>query len=240
MSTDSNRVLVAGATGRTGREILTRLRNADLTVRATTRDASNRAALERRGVDEVAVGDLLDPADAVRAVDGCDAILCAVGTGLSPKHALGGELVDRTGTKNLLAAAVALGASRFVYESAIGVGNSRTRMPLPARLVLRGSLRAKESAEAAIRDSGLAYTILRPGRLTNAPATGDVLVGEGGDTVSGSIPRADVARLAVASLFTPDAENRTFEVVSRRGVRGDVRGLVDVDWRVPRAGPDAP
>ncbi|WP_129112921.1 NAD(P)-binding oxidoreductase [Halegenticoccus tardaugens] len=240
MSTDPNRVLVAGATGRTGREILTQLRSTDLTVRATTRDASNRTALERRGVDEVVAGDLLDPADAVRAVDDCDAILCAVGTGLSPKHTLGGELVGRTGTKNLLAAAVAAGVSRFVYESAIGVGSSRTRLPLPARLVIRGSLRAKESAEAAIRNSGLTYTILRPGRLTSGPATGDVLVGEGGDSVYGSIPRADVARLMVASLFTPDAENRTFEIVSRRGVRGEVRGLVDVDWPVPRTEPGGP
>ena len=47
------------------------------------------------------------------------------------------------------------------------------------------------------------------------------MVGEGGTAIgSGMIPRADVARLMVAVLFTPEVENRTFEIVSRAGLRG--------------------
>ncbi|SNZ12492.1 Uncharacterized conserved protein YbjT, contains NAD(P)-binding and DUF2867 domains [Natronoarchaeum philippinense] len=235
MSAPIECVLVAGASGGTGREILTQLRNAGVVVRAMTRSADRELELKRRGADEVVVGDLLDPADAVRAAEGCDAVLCAVGTGPSPRHLLGGDLVDRTGVANLLTAAISEGVDRFVYESAIGVGNSAPGMPLPFRLGIRATLRAKAASESALRASGLEYTILRPGRLTNDPATGDVLVGRGGDTVSGAIPRADVARLMVAALFTPEASGETFEVVSREGLRGDADGLVDVDWRVPEA-----
>jgi uncharacterized protein YbjT (DUF2867 family) len=80
---------------------------------------------------------------------------------------------------------------------------------------------------------------VRPGGLTDDPPTGEVVVGEGGDTVSGQIPRADVARLMVAALSSPDARNRTFEVVSRAGLRGKATGVVDPEWRLPESVPDA-
>jgi uncharacterized protein YbjT (DUF2867 family) len=146
--TDSERVLVAGASGRTGRRILGVLDGRDVTVRGLTTDRANVPALEARGADETVVGDLLVPADAARAVRGCTAVICVVGSG-------------------------------------------------PMEFV--------------------------PGR--------PLVDGEGGLTVAGSIPRADVARLLVASLSTPDARNRTFEVVSRDGLRGPARGLVDLDWQ---------
>jgi len=234
MATQIERVLVAGATGGTGQELLTQIRNTGVTVRALTRSAGNVVELERRGVNEVVVGDLFEPTDAVDAVSGCDAVLCAVGTAPGPRM-ITGPLVDRTGVSNLITAAIGEGVEHFVYESAIGVGSSQAGMALPFRLLIWRSLRAKLASENALRTSELTYTILRPGRLTNDLATGEVLAGEGGDTVKGSIPRADVARLMVAALFTPTARDRTFEVVSEGGERGDPSGLVDVDWRVPEA-----
>jgi len=58
------------------------------------------------------------------------------------------------------------------------------------------------------------------------------VVGEGGTAIgSGVIPRADVARLMVAALFTPEAENRTFEIVSRAGLRSAPRATVSIPWR---------
>jgi uncharacterized protein YbjT (DUF2867 family) len=100
-------------------------------------------------------------------------------------------------------------------------------------LNLFGILDAKDDAERRLRESGLRYTILRPGGLTNDSATNDVAVGEGGVTVTGRIPRADVARLVVAALDTPASENRTFEVVSRTGLNGESTGTVDIDWQYP-------
>jgi uncharacterized protein YbjT (DUF2867 family) len=233
MATDIDRLLVAGASGGTGKEILAQLRDTDLRVRATTRSPEKERELSSRGADEVVVVNLLDPADAARAVADCDAVLCAVGTKPGLRVVLGGDFVDGTGVENLVNAAVAADVERFVFESAIGVGDSREKMPAPFRVPIWRTLNAKNHAEAVLRTSGLMHTILRPGMLTNAPATGDVLVGEGGATVSGRVPRADVARLMVAAPFTPEAENRTFEVVSRDGLRGTARGVVEIDWRVP-------
>ncbi|MFU8866836.1 NAD(P)-binding oxidoreductase [Natronococcus sp.] len=239
MTDDSSaNVLIAGASGDTGTELLAVLRPTDLTVRATTRSYTNVDHLERLGADEVVVADFFEPGDAVAAVEGCDVVCCALGTPPSYRHTVGGKLVDRTGVSNLLTAAVSEGVSHFVHESAIGVGSSKTGLPLPARLLIRGSLKAKADAERAIRRSGIDYTIVRPGRLTNEPPCGDIVVGEGGDSVAGSIPRADVARVMAAAAFTPDARNRTLEIVSRDGLSGPPKRVVDVDWAFDRVEAD--
>lgn len=234
----SERVLVAGASGDTGTELLAVLRPTDLLVRATTRSYANVERLERLGADEVVVVDFFEPADAVTAVEDCDIVYCALGTPPSYRHTLGGKLVDRTGVSNLLTAAVSEDIAHFVHQSAIGVGSSRAGLPLPARLLIRGSLRAKRDAETAIRRSGIDYTILRPGKLTNEPPNGEVVVGEGGKSVSGSISRADVARAMAAAPFTPDARNHTFEIVSRSGLSGSPKRTVDVDWAFDRINAD--
>lgn len=236
MSTDFHHVLVAGASGQTGREILRELRGTDATVRAATTSPEKTDALRRLGADEVIVGDLLEPTDVRRAVADVDAILCAVGTRPSI-GALYGPLVDGTGVNNLIGAAREAGVERFVYESSIGVGDSREAMALPFRLVIYRLLGAKERSEAHLRRSGLTYTILRPGMLTNDPPTGNVIVSEGGTLRPGKIPRADVARLMVAALYTPASENRTFEIVSSEGLAGTATGVVEVDWQFPGVTP---
>ncbi|PSP86390.1 3-beta hydroxysteroid dehydrogenase [Halobacteriales archaeon QS_1_68_17] len=227
------RILVAGASGGTGRHVLSALSGRDATVRALTRSAEKAASLEALGADEVVTGDLLDSDDAARAAADCDAVLCAVGTDYGP--ALLGDLVDGTGTVNLVEVAEAAGVEQFVLVSTIGVGDSRAGASLVTRLTLRftGILAAKERAERRLRESDLAHTIFRPGALSDRPATDAVLAGEGGDTVRGSISRADLARVMVAALDTPAARDRTFEVVSEEGCLGEPRGLIDVDWAFP-------
>lgn len=230
------RALVAGASGQTGSELLAVLGSTDLTVRASTRSFAETSRLERIGADEVVVADFFDAEDTVKALDDCDVVFITLGTPPGIRHTIGGKLVDRIGVSNLITAAVSRDVSYVVYESAIGVGNSKSGMSLPARLVIRGSLRAKQDAERTIRQSGLPYTIIRPGTLTNQPPSGEVLVGEGGDSVSGSIPRGDVARLMGAAPFTAEAQNRAFEVVSRGGLSGSPKQLVDLDWNTDRIG----
>jgi uncharacterized protein YbjT (DUF2867 family) len=73
-------------------------------------------------------------------------------------------------------------------------------------------LRAKGQADAELRESGLAYTIVRPGRLTDEPGTGKVAVGA--RLPSGEIPRADVAAMLAAVLRTPATARTEFDVVS--------------------------
>lgn len=232
-------VLVAGASGRTGRHLLDYLDGTDYDARALTRDAREEASLRDAGADSVVVGDLTRSETAARAVRNCEHVVCAVGSRPDPRLLVAGGFVDDRGVRNLVHAATAADVDRFALESAIGVGDSSSGMPLPFRALTWPVLRAKNRGEAELRTSDLAGVIVRPGRLTDAPATNEVLVAEGGATLSGSVPRADVARLLVAALDTPAAANRTFEVVSRSGLRGEARGLVDVDWAWPGEREDA-
>lgn len=217
-------VLIVGATGGTGRCLIRATQDAGLAIRCLTSVPAKRADLQAMGVDDIVVGDLCADGIADRAVSGVGAVLSAVG----------GAEVFRHGVTRLIAAARMVGVRPFVLETALGVGTARAAIPPERYAILRPSLEAMAVAEAALRASGLVYTIVRPGRLLDEPPSGDVLVGEGGTRLGGgSIPRADVARLMVAALVTPEAHNRTFEIVSRAGFRGGLGETVDVPWRLP-------
>lgn len=227
---DVERVLLAGASGGTGRRALRRLAASPLVVRALTSSAGKVDRLSERGADEVVVGDLLAPGDAERAVEGCDVVISAVGTRPRAVHR-GGPYVDGEGNENLAAAASTAGVDAFVMVSAIGVGPGRPGpMGRLFRLAVGPTIRAKGRAEAAIRESGLRHTILRAGALAPDAVSGDVVAAEAGAGLWGVVSRADVARLAVAAPFTPGAAKRTLEVVRNPLLHG--RG-VSVDWQLP-------
>ena len=93
-----------------------------------------------------------------------------------------------------------------VAISAIGAGD-----PAGAHESMGPYLEAKAEADEALQGSGLAFTVVRPGRLTDANATGHVAAGP---VERGDIPRADVALALVAVLDTATTVGRTFNVVS--------------------------
>ena len=224
------RVLLAGASGGTGRRALGRLAASPLVVRALTSSPGKADRLADRGADEVVVGDLLDPGDAERAVAECDVVVSAVGTRPVDVYR-SGPLVDGEGNRNLAEAASSADARAFVMVSALGVGPERPGpMGRLFRLAVGPTIRAKRRAEAAIRESGLRHTILRAGALAPDALSGDVVVADAGAGLWGPIARDDVARLAVAAPFTEAAADRTFEVVRNPLLRG--RG-VPVDWQPP-------
>ncbi len=230
-SHDVDTVLVAGATGGTGREVLRLARSRVDTVRALTRSPGASADLEAAGADEVVVDDLLDPTDLSVVVDGVDAVISAVGTPASAIRA-GPPYVDGAGNRALLAAAVDAGVDAFVMESAVGVGPEPASPLVKAFDAFLGPLQtAKAEAEAAIRDASIRHTILRPGVLTDGRRTDLVTVADPGAKLWGTVSRADVAGLMLAAPTTSEAENRTFEVVSTP--RFPDRGVA-VDWTLPR------
>jgi uncharacterized protein YbjT (DUF2867 family) len=227
---DVDAVLIAGATGRTGREVLRRVGPRVETVRALTRSAEATVDLRTVGADEVVVDDLLDPNDLAAAVDGVDAVVSAVGSAASAVRA-GPPYVDGAGNRALLAAAVDAGVDAFVMESAIGVGPEPASPLASAFDAFIGPLQeAKAEAEAAIRDAPIRHTILRPGVLTNGRRTGLVTTAEPGEKLWGTVSRADVAWLMAAAPTTEGAADRTFEVVSTPNFPD--RG-VDVNWTLP-------
>lgn len=228
---DIDRLILAGASGGTGREVLRLLAPRPVTVRALTRSRRNRRSLRVAGADEVVVGDLFDPEDARRAVDGVDAVVSAVGSG--PRDLLGSdEFVDGTGNRTLLDAAVDEGVTAVVMESALGIGDDPTSWLGAVFDAAIGPIqRAKSDAETAIRDAPVRHTIVRPGILTNGPRTDRVQVARPGAKLWGTVARADVARLLAAAPWTPEAADETFEVVGPCG-GGRGEGLA-VDWRLP-------
>lgn len=226
---DIERVLLAGASGKTGRRVLGRFAAADVTVQALTRSAEKRAPLERAGADDVVVGDLRDPADARRAVDGVDAVLTCVGS--TPRQVyLADDHVDGTGNVNLVDAATVEGVEAFVMLSSLGVdGDRESWMARFFRTLIGPVIAAKTRAERAIRASGLRYTIFRPGLLLSY-GPGACRVAEAGTGLWGAVTRGEVARLLAAAPFTPAAADRTYEVTANPLQRG--RGI-SVDWQRP-------
>lgn len=223
-----DRVLVAGATGKTGRRLVRRLGDAPVTVRALTRSDAKRSALEDLGADEVVVGDLLKPGAADRAVADVDAVYSCVGS--TPLQVHGSDVhVDGVGNENLVSAARDMGVEAFVMESSLGVDGDRgSWMARFFRSVIGPVVEAKTRAERAIRESGLRYTIFRPGMLVSYGDLGRV--DDAGSGLWGVASRGRVARLMAAAPFTYDAIDRTFEVAANPLQRG--YGL-SMDWRGP-------
>ncbi len=143
------KVLVTGARGFVGCEIVRHLREAGHTVRELSRNANSRSGASLNS--ELVSGDILDAASLSSAVAGCDAIINLAGIiGEVGRNTF--ENVHVKGTQNLLAAAIAAGVKRFVQMSAMG-----TRPNAVARYH-----QTKWLAEEKVRHSGLAFTIIRP------------------------------------------------------------------------------
>jgi uncharacterized protein YbjT (DUF2867 family) len=99
------------------------------------------------------------------------------------------------------------GVSRYVMVSAISAGR-----PEDWSEEMRPYYEAKAGADERLAESGLDYTIVRPGGLTDDPGTGRVRVGTRLDYAS--IPRDDVAAVLLAVVETRETVGKTFELVS--------------------------
>lgn len=143
--------------------------------------------------------------DVAKAVGAVDAVVFAAGAG--PRS---GEerkwTMDYGGAIKLIAAARANGVDRYLMVSSMGANPDAQGDGFAVYL------RAKGRADAELEQSGLAYTIVRPSRLTDDPGTGRVKLGTG--VGRGQIPRDDVAALLAAALAAPNTSGRTFEAIS--------------------------
>jgi len=152
--------------------------------------------LEAASSEEVAV--LLSRADAVVFAAGA-----GPGSGAPRK-----DSVDRAASVLLADAAERAGVRRFVQVSSMGAGQP----PRPGSdEVWAAYITAKTAAEADLRGRDLDWTILRPGGLTDAPATGKIRLAPP-PLPRGTVPRADVAAVIAALLDTPGTRNHTLEL----------------------------
>jgi uncharacterized protein YbjT (DUF2867 family) len=202
------KAFVAGATGETGRRIVTELVGRNIPVRALVRDINNAKAILPPDV-ELVEGDVLDSASLTTALGDSTVVLCA--TGAKPSFdPTGPYKVDFEGTKNLVDVSKAKGIQHFVLVSSLCT--SQLFHPLNLFWLI---LVWKKQAEEYIQKSGLTYTIVRPGGLKNEDNS-DAIIMQSADTLfEGSIPRQKVAQVCVESLTEPNARNKVVEIVAK-------------------------
>jgi uncharacterized protein YbjT (DUF2867 family) len=214
--TDESYIFLAGASRGVGREIAKCLTEQHQKVKALLRSEETRPELEAMGI-KVVIADALDAASVEQAMLPDEPIYAVISTiGGLPKD---GERADYLGNKNLIDAAVKAGVQKFILVSSIGSGESAVALPAQAMETLRPVLLEKEKAEKHLMESGLTYTVIRPGGLKSEPATGNGVLTEAYQ-VAGTIHRADVAQLVCKSLLSEAANNKLLSAVDRQMTYG--------------------
>eukprot|EP01102_Stenamoeba_stenopodia_P021997 TRINITY_DN9010_c0_g1_i1.p1 TRINITY_DN9010_c0_g1~~TRINITY_DN9010_c0_g1_i1.p1 ORF type:complete len:315 (+),score=35.37 TRINITY_DN9010_c0_g1_i1:143-1087(+) len=240
-------VLVVGATGNVGRHVVESFirRNKErpfgpqYVVRLLVRDvhkATNLLGLnsEERSVPwiQLLAGDVLDKESLTSAMNGVDYVICTIGAGQIRfwllDHLPGAHFpvahpkrIDYEGVKNVVDTARDSGTcKRLVVVSSLAV----TRPWFPIAIILNSLISTvlayKLESERYIRESGLEYTIIRPGGLIDAnkvapSSLSRVIQLDQGDRISGRITVQDVAEIAIKSLIAPSARNATFECIAQ-------------------------
>jgi uncharacterized protein YbjT (DUF2867 family) len=190
----AKRILVLGASGRTGRHVVEQALGHGHLVTAFVRDPGRVGTVSDRL--RVVTGDATIAADVQAAVEGQDAVVSVVGsTSQRPVH------VYSDGVANAIRAMTARGIGRLVVLSAVGVGTDGSGLPLAQRALrklpaMRAICEDMERMEGDVMLSDLDWTIVRASSLTDGPLTGVYRAVEGPVVPKGSqISRADVAAL---------------------------------------------
>jgi uncharacterized protein YbjT (DUF2867 family) len=194
------RVLIVGATGGTGQQLVRQALERGYVVTALVRNPDNCDVYP--GVT-VMQGDVLDSAAVEQAVRGQDAVVSALGH----RRYFGPTRILSDGTRSIVRAMQAHGVRRFVCETSLGLGDSAGRMGMyytffVIPLILPFYFWDKTRQEHAIAASDLDWVIVRPGVLTNATPRGRYCHGDGiGSFVwTVRISRADVAAFMLDQL----------------------------------------
>jgi uncharacterized protein YbjT (DUF2867 family) len=198
-------VLVAGGHGKVAMRLLRLLAADGHRARGLIRNPDQADDLEALGAEPL-IADL-EREDITGAVAEADAVVFAAGAGpgSGPERK---RTVDFGGAVKLIEAAKANGIRRYLMVSSMGADD-----PSRGSEQMRPYLEAKAEADAALQASGLDFTIVRPGRLTDDAGTGLVDVAPRLGR-RGSIPRDDVAATLQACLETDATIGETFELLS--------------------------
>ncbi|SFR10170.1 SDR family oxidoreductase [Poseidonocella sedimentorum] len=189
-------ILIAGATGKTGRILARTLVDQGHSVTALVRDGSDTSVLPEE--THLRQADLTDLKPG--ACDGAEVVIFAAGSGGSTGPEMT-DKVDRDGAMRLVDLARDAGAERFVMLSSVGADQSD---PSGA---MAHYLKAKHDADEHLKASGLTYAILRPVALTDDGRSEDVVLGDDVDT-SAEASRADVARVLATAATTGEFDGK--------------------------------
>ena len=194
-------LLIVGASRGIGLETVNCALRAGHSVRAFSR------AAHRIGVDHAALektqGDALDEADINAALESVDCVVQTLGVGAA--DLFGPVSLFSDATRILVDAMERRGTKRLIAVTGFGAGDSRSAIGLlqlvPFRLLLGRAYDDKDVQEHIIKKSNLDWTIMRPGILTNGPATGRVkALADPSKWRNGVISRKDVADFIVKAI----------------------------------------
>ena len=192
------KVIIFGATGGTGNEIVKHTLEVGHEVTAFVRDAARLSIHNERLT--VVTGDVFEAEGVAKAVQGQDAVVCALGAGRDLKK----TTIRTTGTENIVQGMETHNIKRLIVVSAMGTGESWDDMSLLNKffyaVLLKNTREDHEGQERVVKQSGLEWTIVRPSGLNDKPCTGSYEVGERIRAKTSQIARADVADLVVKAL----------------------------------------
>jgi uncharacterized protein YbjT (DUF2867 family) len=201
-------ILVVGASGRSGIYIIAELSAQGRKFRPMTSNAE-RARGKVPGDYNWVEADVRDSAALEVAMQGITHIVSTLGaTQFTGPN--GPEFIDWEGNRNLIDAAKNAGVKQFVMVSAAGVTQTNHSMNKYG-----GVMTFKLKAENYLQNSGIAYTIVRPGGLESEPSKGEGILFEQGDDMPnhGGFSRADLASILIAAVDNAAAYNKSFEPV---------------------------
>lgn len=199
------KITVFGSTGGTGKEVVMQALDRGHQVLAFARRPQELAVELNQSENinlQIVQGDVLDLASVSRALSGADAAISALGVRLGEKPGT----TRSQGSKNIVRALTDAGIKRFVSVSTVAAGDSRERLSFAARILLPriiGGERLAEAElqEAAIKQSTLDWTILRPARLLDGEGSGTYKMATDIKTgLNSSTFRSDLARALLDTL----------------------------------------
>ncbi|WZL90308.1 SDR family oxidoreductase [Salinimicrobium sp. 3283s] len=198
------KILIVGATGSTGKRIIEILNNSQsFDPVAMIRKEEQKQIFDDMEVKWVHAD--LEQKDLSPALKGIKKVIFCAGSGGDTGPEKTTE-VDEKGAIKIIDAAKKAKVKKFIMLSSMGADEPSEHKKL------QHYLEAKAAADQHLRDSGLDYTIIRPGALTDDMGTGKVKLAEKLDS-TGEIPRDDVAFLLIMSLADPLVKNMTFEAI---------------------------
>lgn len=190
-------ISVFGATGGTGRQVVAQALDQGHHVTALVRDPA-RLPITHPNLT-VVQGDVLDPAPVNATLEGADAAVISLGN--TPNNP---EYVVSQGTAVILDAMKTQAVPRVVVITSMGTGDSIKQVSLPFRMmiqtVLKKAMEDKERQETLVMSSDREWIIVRPGGLTEGPATGAYRAGLDPNISAGQVSRADVAAFVLQQL----------------------------------------
>ncbi|MDO6738979.1 SDR family oxidoreductase [Wenyingzhuangia sp. 2_MG-2023] len=197
------KVLIIGANGNIGTILAKKLKKSNHQPVAMLRKTSQQPTFHNKGIKTV-IADLEENFE--HAYQGIDAVVFTAGSGGNTSDEKT-HLIDRQGAKKAIDLAIKNKVNRFVMVSSMGSGKTQDQWPKE----LVPYLQAKTDADEHLLQSGLNYTILMPGTLTNNLGTNNITI----DTQlnGATIPRTDVATVIEKVLDHPNAYEKSFEFV---------------------------